>query len=112
MNQYMSLLYENEAAYANLPPEAWGKIKQAHGSFAANVAKKGGKIVAGAAFQSSSTAKSFRAKRKTSGPFHATKEAACGYYLIEAPDPAAASAIAAICPAPHGGVEVRPILQL
>ncbi len=112
MNQYMLLLYENEAAYANVAPEQWGKIKEAHGRFARQATELGGKIVSGAAFQSSSAANSIRADGTTVGPFFKTKEALCGYYLIEAKDAVQASAIAQLCPAPHGGVEVRPILEI
>ncbi len=48
----------------------------------------------------------------TDGPFAETKEALGGYYLIEATDLDQALAIAKLCPAPYGGVEVRPILDL
>jgi hypothetical protein len=45
------------------------------------------------------------------GPFAETKEQIAGYYLIEAPDLAAALAWAQRCPATeHGTVEVRQVL--
>jgi hypothetical protein len=48
----------------------------------------------------------------TDGPFAETKEALGGYYLIDANDLDHALAIAKLCPAPFGGVEVRPILSV
>ena len=48
----------------------------------------------------------------TDGPFVETKEALGGYYVIEAADLDQALAIAKVCPAPYGGVEVRPIMDL
>ena len=47
----------------------------------------------------------------TDGPFAETKEALGGYYLIEANDLDHALAVAKLCPAPNGGVEVRPVLD-
>jgi hypothetical protein len=49
----------------------------------------------------------------TDGPFLETKEVIGGYYLLEAPDIAEAIRIASQIPeasAPHGGVEIRPIV--
>ncbi|HEX7744979.1 MAG TPA: YciI family protein, partial [Micromonosporaceae bacterium] len=46
----------------------------------------------------------------TDGPFVETKEALGGYYLIEAADLDQALAVGKLCPAPYGGVEVRPIM--
>jgi hypothetical protein len=48
----------------------------------------------------------------TDGPFTETKEALGGYYLIEARDLDHALEIAKLCPAPFGGVEVRPIMDM
>jgi hypothetical protein len=45
----------------------------------------------------------------TDGPFVETKEALGGFYLIEADDLDHALAISKLCPAPYGGVEVRPV---
>ena len=47
----------------------------------------------------------------TDGPFAETKEALGGFYLIEARDLDQALAVAKLCPAPYGGVEVRPIMD-
>ena len=48
----------------------------------------------------------------TDGPFVETKEALGGYYLVEARDLDQALAIAKLCPAPFGGVEVRPVMDI
>ena len=48
----------------------------------------------------------------TDGPFTETKEALGGYYLIEAADLDQALEIAKLCPAPFGGVEVRPVMDM
>ena len=42
-------------------------------------------------------------------PLPEVKEVIGGYYLIEAADDAQALALAKLCPAPHGYVEMRPI---
>ena len=41
-----------------------------------------------------------------------TKEALGGYYLIEAADLDEAIAVGKLCPAPYGGVEIRPVMVL
>ena len=46
----------------------------------------------------------------TDGPFVETKEALGGYYLLDAPDLDTALAVARLCPARFGGVEVRPVM--
>ncbi len=112
MSQFMILLYENEASYANASPEVWQQIGAAHARFAQQVPELGGKIIGGNALQPSAAATSIRSGTTASGPFVKTKEALCGYYLIEAKDLSQACAIAKVCPAPHGGVEVRPILEI
>jgi hypothetical protein len=44
-------------------------------------------------------------------PFVEAKEALGGYYVIEASDLDHAVEIAKLCPAPGGGVEVRPVVD-
>jgi hypothetical protein len=112
MTQYLILIYEDEAQYATASPEVMGQIMQAHNDFAGQVEQHGGKILGGAALQSTGTATSLRASgaEVTDGPFVETKEVLGGYYLIEAPDLDAALAIGKLCPARFGGVEVRPVM--
>ncbi|HEY7145280.1 MAG TPA: YciI family protein [Streptosporangiaceae bacterium] len=111
MAEYLILIYENEAGYANGGDELWQATGEAHSRFARQVAEKGGKINGGNALQPTSTATSIRGDVVTDGPFAETKEALGGYYLIEASDLDHALEIAKLCPAAFGGVEVRPILD-
>jgi hypothetical protein len=69
-------------------------------------------MLGGNALDSTSTATSVRGDLVTDGPFVETKEALGGYYLIEATDLDQALAVAKLCPAPRGGVELRPILDV
>ncbi len=116
MAKYMLLIYGDEAALANPTPEQWNQIFQAHQAFAQGVSTQGGTILAGDALQPSATATSVRndpagGQAVTDGPFAETKEALGGFYLIEAVDLDQALAFARQCPAPSGGVELRPILD-
>ena len=111
MTQYLILIYEDEAAYETAPPEVLGEVMQAHQDFAAQVEQHGAKLVGGEALQPTSTATSVRAGSEvTDGPFVETKEALGGYYLLDAPDLDTALAVARLCPARFGGVEVRPVM--
>jgi hypothetical protein len=106
--EYLVLIYEDETAYANPDPALWEQMGKAHGLFAEQV---GDKIKGGNALQPTATATSIRGDVVTDGPFTETKEVLGGYYLIEADDLDDALAIAKLCPAPNGGVEVRPIMD-
>ena len=111
MAQYLILIYENEKAYGEPSPELWQQAMEAHGRFAKQVVEKGGTILGGEALEPTSTATSIRGDVVTDGPFAETKEALGGFYLIEAADLDKALEIAKLCPAPFGGVEVRPIMD-
>jgi hypothetical protein len=111
MAQYMILIYENEGSYIDPTAEVWQQAMEAHGRFAGQVGEHGGKILGGGALQPTSTATSIRGDVVTDGPFADTKEALGGYYLIEARDLDHALDIAKLCPAPAGGVEVRPVMD-
>jgi hypothetical protein len=111
MSQYLILIYEDEAGYATASPEVFDEVMQAHNEFSAQVEQRGAKILGGEALQPTSTATSVRGGSDvTDGPFVETKEALGGYYLIEAPDLDTALAVAKLCPARFGGVEVRPVM--
>jgi len=111
MTEYLILIYERESGYAEGGPEVWEATGKAHSRFAEQVGEKGGKILGGNALQPTATATSIRGDVVTDGPFAETKEALGGYYLIEARDLDHALEIAKLCPAPFGGVEVRPIMD-
>jgi hypothetical protein len=111
MTQYVILIYENESSYADASPEVWQTAMEAHGRFAEQVGEKGGKMLGGEALQPTPTATSIRGDVVTDGPFAETKEALGGFYLIEARDLDQALDIAKLCPAPYGGVEVRPVMD-
>jgi hypothetical protein len=112
MPQYMILIYENEAGYATASPDTFASVLDAHNAFAKAVADLGGTILGGNALQPTSSATSVRKDQVTDGPFAETKEALGGYYLVEARDLDQALQIAKLCPAPFGGVELRPIWDM
>jgi hypothetical protein len=112
--QYLVLIYENEAEYAEQGQAAWDTAMVAHNGFAE---ANGAALAGGNALEPTSTATSIRRDvagnyTVTDGPFAETKEALGGYYLIEAADLDAAIAVAKQVPAPFGGVEVLPIMVL
>lgn len=112
MGQYLVLLYEDEKSYERADAAELQSVLEAHKAFQA---KYGEKIVGGNALQPTSSATTIRADggdgfAVTDGPFVESKEALGGYYLIEAADLDEAIAIGKHVPAPHGGVEVRPIM--
>jgi hypothetical protein len=111
MAQYLVLIYEDEAGWQAGGPAAEAGMA-AHAEFGKKYAEA---IAGGNALHPTSTATSIRRDASgelvaTDGPFAETKEALGGFYLIEAPDLDAATAIAKEVPAPFGGVEVRPIM--
>jgi hypothetical protein len=111
MTKYMILIYEKEAAYANMDAAESEAIFAAHGRFAGQVGELGATILAGDALEPSSTATTIRDDVVTDGPFTETKEVLGGYYLIEARDLDHVLEVAKLCPAPYGGVEVRPVMD-
>jgi hypothetical protein len=112
MAQYMILIYEQEAPYATMNAEEEQRIMDAHMRFYGQVGELGGTVVAGERLESTATATSIRGDIVTDGPFAETKEVLGGYYLIQARDLDQALAIGKLCPAPYGGVEVRPVFDM
>jgi hypothetical protein len=109
MAKYLILIYGDETANDFSSPEAFDAMMKAHNDFGS---KHGKTILGGEALMPSSTGTSIRAGGAiTDGPFAETKEALGGYYLVEAADLDEAIAIGKDCPAPNGGVEVRPLMQ-
>jgi hypothetical protein len=111
MAEYMILIYEDEQNYTTPSPEVWQQAMEAHGRFAEQVLAKGGKILGGNALQPTRTATTIRDDVVTDGPFVETKEVLGGYYLVEAESLDQALEFGKLCPAPFGGVEVRPIMD-
>jgi hypothetical protein len=107
--KYLILIYGDESAMANATADDMKAMMEAHNAFGAGVPALGGQIVGGEALEASSTATTIRDDVVTDGPFLESKEALGGFYVIEAKDLDQAIAIAKTCPAPRGGVEVRPI---
>jgi hypothetical protein len=104
--EYMILIFSDDTpVYTD---EAWQDAAQAHGKFYEQV---GDKIVNGRALQLPNTATTVRGDVVTDGPFVETKEVLGGYYIVNAKDLDEAIEIAKLCPAPAGGVEVRPIMD-
>jgi len=112
MAHYLILIYETEESYMSATPEALKDVAAAHTRFAEQVPTLGATIVGGNALQPTMTATTVRDDIVTDGPFVETKEALGGYYLIEAADLDQALTVAKLCPAPFGGVEVRPIWEI
>jgi hypothetical protein len=110
MAQYLILIYEDESSYENPDPAVWQQAMDAHNRFAEQVSKLGGEVLSGNALQPTATATTIRGDVVTDGPFVETKEVLGGYYLVEAKDLDQALAIGKLCPAPFGGVEVRPVM--
>lgn len=108
MAKYLILIFRDEQAEA---PVTDGPIDPEHLEFMDRHARA---LLNGGALESTETATSVRRDGAggfliTDGPFAESKEALGGYYLVEAADLDEALEIAKEVPAPHGGVEVRPV---
>ena len=108
MAEYAILIYGDEAQF-DQTPEAWAAMMDAHAAFAKAVADAGATITGGNALQGRGTATAIRGSVVTDGPFAETKETLGGFYLVDCRDLDHAIAVAKLCPAPAGGVEVRPV---
>ena len=112
MSQFIVLIYEDQARYATMTPDAWGALVDAHTTFRNQISELGGTLTGGEALASVTTAKTITgAGTVTDGPFVESREAFGGYYSFEARDLDHAVEIAKLCPAPFGGVEVRPVVD-
>jgi hypothetical protein len=110
--QYVLLIYDDPAVWANVPPEDYPKLYEEYGAIAQLPSTKGG-----AQLQPVDTARSVRvqdgAPIVSDGPFAETKEVLGGFYLIDAGSQAEAEEIAARIPSARmgGTVEVRPVVE-
>jgi hypothetical protein len=111
--QYLLLIYEQEARWAELDQESAGKIMTDHDAFKT---ANGRYLRGGNPLLPTATATTMRRSADgfviTDGPFAETKEALGGYYVIEADTLDEALAVARQVPAPFGCVEVRPVREL
>jgi hypothetical protein len=110
MAEYLILIYEDEAAMADVGEEAFEQMMKGHNEFGHNNEKV---LRGGNALQPPSTATSIRTDSSgrfvvSDGPFVETKEGIGGYYLVEAANLDEAIALAKQVPAP-AGVEIRPV---
>jgi hypothetical protein len=110
MAEYLILIYGDEQKIEAAGQGLWDDLMKGHMAFGE---KHHAAIKGGNALQPTTTATSVRfdgdRARVTDGPFAETKEALGGYYLVEAKDLDEAVSIAKDIPAPHGGLEVRPV---
>lgn len=112
MAKYAILIYDDPSVYATMSPEAWGALTDAHSAFTQQVLELGGSLAGGEALAPTTTATTVTSGGTvTDGPFVETKEALGGFYVIEARDLDHAIEMAKLCPAPGGGVEVRPVVD-
>jgi hypothetical protein len=112
MAKYAILIYEDQANYATMTPDAWRGLVDAHSAFVKHVFELGGSLAGGEALAPTATATTIKGDGKlTDGPFVETKEAIGGFYVVEARDLDHAVEMAKMCPAPFGGVEVRPVVD-
>ena len=115
MAKYLVLIYGNEWTWAQAPA-AWHEANAVrHQAF---IASAGSAILSVNELEPPTRAVSVRGGQSgtasiTEGPFLNTEEIVGGYYLLEAQDLDEAIKLATQIPeatAPHGGVEIRPIV--
>ena len=116
MPKYLMMIVEDEAPYSQDGADLSDVMTQ-HGDFSQQVEAAGAKILGGEALQPRSTATYLRGTRSgdvqaVDNPAPDVKEVVGGYYLVEAADDAQARALAELCPAPYGYIELRPIWEV
>jgi hypothetical protein len=112
--EYMLVLYEDPDLIAT--EEQHQEAVQRVGEFAMGLLSDG-TLKGGAPLRPAAEAKRIRTRdgqqRTLDGPFAEAKEVIAGYFVIEASDVEAATAVAARCPnAEFGSVEVREIVPM
>jgi hypothetical protein len=111
--QYLLLIYGDESQWRSLG-ERDSTAMYAEYSALTDDLRAQGKLISSNELRGTETATTVRVRNDevvtTDGPFAETKEVLGGYYLIEAKDLDQALAIGKACPAPFGGVEVRPVM--
>ncbi|MGE0060065.1 MAG: YciI family protein [Dehalococcoidia bacterium] len=112
--QYILLIYGDQSSAESMSKDDMDTMMTEYGAYTGEI-QQSGAMVAGEALHPTSTATTVKVRDgktvTTDGPFAETKEQLGGYYVVEAPDLAAAIELAARCPgAKYGSVEVRPIM--
>jgi hypothetical protein len=112
--QYLLLINDEESVWESLAESDRNAMYAEYGRYTEELRSRG-LLVDANQLQPTSTATTVSVRDGetivTDGPFAETKEALGGFYLIEARDLDHAIEIARLCPAPFGGVEVRPIMD-
>ena len=114
MAKYLVLIYEDEKRWEQADERTNNEVFQGHLEFRG---RNGAAVLGGEALEFTHTATGIRPDGSggfvvTDGPFIETKEALCGFYVIDAADDAAAVEVAKQIPAPYGGIEVRRVRVL
>jgi hypothetical protein len=112
--RYLLLLHVEESVWPKLTPDEQAEGMAAYGAYKEALGAAGALVSSGRLAPSTGAlaVRTIGGKPVTmDGPFAETKEQVAGYYLIEAPDRAAALEWAKRCPATgHGAVEVREVI--
>jgi hypothetical protein len=113
--RYLLLIYEHEAARAQLSQRELGAEYEAYHAFTAEVQQRG-VFLSSQALMTTTMATTVRVQQgkalTTDGPFAETKEQLGGYYLLNCRDLDEAVELAAKIPAAsHGSIEIRPIRE-
>jgi hypothetical protein len=117
--KYMLLIYGDEAAWADIPPEQQEQMGaeqyEKYMEYSKWLTDKGW-FAGGDQLQGSDHATTVRTREgktaMTDGPFAETKEQLGGYYLLECENLDQALEAAARCPgAATGSMEVRPLME-
>lgn len=116
MSQFMILIYGDEKRWDGMTRAERAEMDAAHAAF---WQKAGDAILASGELESSRTAVTVRRgddgePTTVDGPFTEAKEVVGGFYLIDVPDLAAATALAAglgEARGDHSGVQVQPLVD-
>jgi hypothetical protein len=102
MPNFMVLMRENDRAWSRLSPEEQQRLLEKYYAWADRL-RANGQFKGGAALSEKGAILQVVNGEIVDGPFTETKEVVTGFFLIEAPDLAAATEIAKGCPAlDHG----------
>jgi hypothetical protein len=111
MNQYMLLLHETPATYADLGPAEMQALIQRYRDWSAQLGQQG--LLVGGEKLADDGGRQLRLKAgqplASDGPYAEAHDVIGGYFTIRAADAAAAEALAATCPHLQGSnwIEIR-----